>query len=254
VYPEERRREILNLINQRGRVAVAELSQQYSVSEVTIRADLQILADGGLVVRTHGGAIASGSGLYELSLTKRLGQQVLQKSHIGAAAARLVSNGEAILLDASSTALAVAQHLKQHRDLTIVTHSLAIAHEMLGVSGVTRVMPGGTLHHDTASLIGEAGLAFLETFHIQKGFFGAHGLSLTAGLTDVNVGEAQLKRSLVRLCAQVIAILDSTKWDRVGLISFADVSALDRIITDEQTPVALISQVRHLGVDVMVVE
>lgn len=243
----------MTLINQQGRVAVAELSQQYGVSEVTIRADLQTLADGGLVVRTHGGAIASGSGLYELSLTKRLGQQVLQKSHIAAAAARLVANGEAILLDASSTALALAQHLKQHRDLTIVTHSLAIAHEMLGVSGVTVVMPGGTLHHDTASLIGEEGLAFLETFHIQKGFFGAHGLSLTAGLTDVNVSEAHLKRSLVQRCAQVIAILDATKWGRAGLISFADVSAVDVIITDEQAPEDLVSQVRQLGVDVRVV-
>lgn len=253
MYPEERRREILNLINQSGRAVVAELSQRYSVSEVTIRADLQALADGGFIVRTHGGAITSGSGLYELSLTKRLGQQVLQKSRIGEAAAKLVSNGEAILLDASSTALAVAHHLKQHRDLTIVTHSLAIAHEMLGVSGVTVVMPGGTLHHDTASLIGEEGLTFLETFHIQKGFFGAHGLSLTAGLTDVNAGEAQIKRLLVQICDRVIAILDSTKWGRAGLLSFADVSALDMIITDEYAPDGLVSQVRELGVNVAIV-
>ena len=82
MYPEERRREILNLINQSGRVAVTDLSQRFGVSEVTIRADLQALADGGFVIRTHGGAIASSSGLYDLSLTKRLSQQVMQKKRI----------------------------------------------------------------------------------------------------------------------------------------------------------------------------
>lgn len=253
MYPEERRREILNLINQSGRATVTDLSQRFGVSEVTIRADLQALADGGFVVRTHGGAIASSSGLYDLSLTKRLSQQVMQKKRIGEAAAAMVPNGSAVILDSSSSALAVAQHLKHHRDLTIITHGLAIAQEMLGISGVTVVMPGGTLHHDTASLIGVEGLVILEKYHVQYGFFGAHGLSLKAGLTDVSAAEVHVKRPMVQMCQHVIAVLDATKWGREGLASFAAVSAFDTIITDEYAPDALLSQVRELGVNVMVV-
>jgi len=253
LYPEERRQEILNQVNQVGRVSVLELSQQFGVSEVTIRADLQNLADQNLVVRTHGGAVPPGRGLGDLSLSIRLQQQVAEKSLIGEAGAAMVSNGDAIILDTSSTALAIAQRLKHHRDLTIISNSLAIAQGLLDVPGISVVMPGGTLRRETASLIGVDGLEILQKFNIQKGFFGAHGISLLEGLTDVSADEAEVKRPLVAMCRQVIAVLDATKWGRVGLASFADLEDIDCIITDRHAPADLVEQVRALGVEVILV-
>jgi len=253
VYLEERRQEILKLVTTHGRVSVADLSQQFDVSEVTIRADLQALADRRLVVRTYGGAIVSNHRLYDLSLIQRRQQNIPEKRRIGAAGAARVADGEAIFLDSSSTALVVAQYLKQHRDLTVVTNSLVVAQEMLGLPNVAVVMPGGTLHHDTVSLIDAGGLAALEKYHIQKGFFGAYGLSLTAGLTDVSAPEVEVKRPLVGMCYQVIAVLDATKWGRIGVASFAALADVDTIITDGRVPEAIASQVRQLGVDVVVV-
>jgi DeoR/GlpR family transcriptional regulator of sugar metabolism len=157
IYPEVRRQEIVHQLGRSGQVTVAELSALFEVSEVTIRADLQSLADQKLLVRTHGGAVAS-SRLPDISLNHRKQLQVQEKDRIGQAGARLVEDGEAIFLDTSSTALALALNLKNARDLTIITNSLAISQQMLDASGVTVYMPGGVLQRETASLIGRMGL------------------------------------------------------------------------------------------------
>ncbi len=249
-YLEERQQEILKLINEAGRVTVAGLSRSFGVSEVTIRADLQALASQNLIVRTHGGAVLA-SLAPELSLALRLQQRVPQKNRIGTAAAELVADGDAIFLDTSSTALAIARQLKSRHDLTIVTNSLAVAQALLEAPGVTVVMPGGTLQRDTMSLVGTDGLALLQQFNIQKGFFGAHGLSLREGLTDVSAAEAQVKHRMARMCRQVIAVLDESKWGRVGLASFARLDELYCVITSQQAPEELVQPVRAAGINVI---
>jgi DeoR/GlpR family transcriptional regulator of sugar metabolism len=253
LFLEERRQGILERVNEAGRVSVTELSAQFGVSEVTIRADLQALADRKLLIRTHGGAIPAGNGQYELALAMRRQRKVQEKSRIGQAAAALVANGDAIFLDSSSTALAIVQHLKHHRHLTIITNSLAVPQEILDTPGIRVVMPGGSFQRETASLIGTDGLDMLRKFNIQKGFFGAHGLNLPEGLTDVSAEEAEVKRVLVGMCRQVIAILDATKWGRVGLASFAQPEEITRIITDAGAPADLVEQVHRSGIDVRIV-
>ena len=114
-YLEERRQAILLKLSQQGRVSVADLSRQFGVSEVTIRADLQALAAQRLLVRTHGGAVQSSNGMGELALALRRHQQVREKGRIGEAGAAMVADGDAIFLDSSSTSLAIAHHLRQRR-------------------------------------------------------------------------------------------------------------------------------------------
>jgi len=252
LFLEERRQEILRRVEEAGRVSVGELSQQLGVSEVTIRADLQALAEQNFIIRTHGGAIPANT-MNELALTLRRQRQVQEKSRIGQAGAALVHDGDAIFLDSSSTALAIVQHLKQHRHLTIITNSLVIAQEMQDTPGVRVVMSGGVLQRETASLVGLDGLEMLRKFNIQKGFFGAHGLNLPEGLTDVSADEAEVKRALVEICRQTIAILDATKWGRVGLASFARPDQLDTVITNADAPAELVEAVRVVGIEVMVV-
>jgi DeoR/GlpR family transcriptional regulator of sugar metabolism len=253
LYLEERRQKILARLNQAGRVTVADLSQYFGVSEVTIRGDLQALAERNLLVRTHGGAVPTSSGLQMLSLALRRQQQVLEKGHIGAAAAAMIADGDAIFLDSSSTALAIAQHLKNYRYLTVISNSLTIAQELLDAAGVNVVLLGGMVRRETASLVGGEGLEMLRWFNIQKGFFGAHGISLPEGLTDVSADEADVKRPLVAMCRQVIAVLDATKWGRVGLASFATMEQIHKVITDLHAPADLVGQVRATGVEVVLV-
>ena len=250
LYPAERQQQILAHLNQSGRCSVSELSQMFAVSEVTVRVDLQALANQSLIIRTHGGAVLAPRAP-ELSLTLRRQRQIAEKERIGSAAAALVSNGDAIFLDASSTALALAHALHQHRDLTILTHSLVVAQSMLDAPGVTVVMTGGVLQRETVSLMGTDGLAILNKYNIKTGFFGAHGLNFPEGLTDVSAGEAEVKCAVVAICRQVVALIDATKWGRVGPASFARPQDLYVIVTDADAPVDLVEQARALGTRVV---
>jgi len=224
----------------------------FKVSEVTIRADLQTLALQDLIVRTHGGAVLAPRAP-ELSLTLRRQRQVAEKERIGSAAAELAADGEAVYLDASSTALALALHLRERRDLTVLTHSLTVAQALLEAPGVTVVMTGGTLQRQTVSLMGVEGLAVLGNYNLQSGFFGAHGLSFPEGLTDVSAGEAEVKRHVVGMCRQVVALIDATKWGRVGPASFARPEDLHVIVTDTKAPADLVKQARALKTRVITV-
>lgn len=253
LYLEERRRAILDLVNATGRTSVAELSDRFGVSEVTIRADLQALAERRLVVRTHGGAVPTGNSMDELALVLRRQRQVKEKSRIGEAGAHLVADGEAIFLDSSSTSLAIAHHLKRHQHLTVVTNGLEVARELLDAPAVELVMVGGILQRDTVSLVGAHGLANLDEFHLSKGFFGAHGISVEAGLTDVSPDEAAVKRPLVARCREVIAVLDGTKWGRIGVASFAQLATVTRVVTDASAPAEQMAPIEAAGIDVMVV-
>ena len=253
LYMAERRQEILQRLHNAGRVSVVELSQAFDVSEVTIRTDLQALAEQNLIVRTHGGAILASDDEPDLALSSRQEQQIQQKGHIGLAAAQMVQEGEAIYLDSSSTALAIAQYLPEGRSITVITSSLAVAQALRETVGITIVMPGGVVQNDTASLIGPDGLAYLSKVNIQKGFFGSHGIAILEGLTDISVGIAAAKQPIVAMCRQVIAVVDATKWDRVGLVSFAQISDIDTVLTDEHAPPELVEHVRALGVEVVIV-
>jgi DeoR/GlpR family transcriptional regulator of sugar metabolism len=250
MYLEERRQEIVKFIESCGRASVTELADRFAVSEVTVRTDLQALAQCNLIVRTHGGAVPTGRGSRELSLKTRTQQQTSEKDRIGQAAAALISDGSAVIIDSSSTALAIARHLRQHRDLTILTNSIALAYEMLDAPAISVMMPGGILRRDIGSLTGADGLEMLEKFNIQMGFFGAYGLSLPEGLTDVSLPEAETKRKLVAMCREVIAVIDSTKWGRFGPSSFATPENIHRVITDVHAPPDLVEQVRTMGIQV----
>lgn len=250
LYPTERQQRVFEFLFKHGRASVSELSQLFGVSEVTIRADLQALADQNLITRTHGGAVLL-QRIPDLSLTLRRQQQVNEKESIGAAAAEMVANGDAIFLDASSTTLTLADHLREMRDLTVLTHSLVVAQVLLDAPAVTVVLTGGVLQRDTISLIEPEGLAVFRKFNIKTGFFGAHGWTIRDGLTDVSVAEADVKREVVNMCRTVVALIDVTKWGRIGPCSFAAASQVHRIITDRQVPEEQVAEVGPLDIDVI---
>lgn len=255
LFPEERLGRIAALVMERQRVSVAELSVLLDVSQVTIRNDLDELERRGLLKRTHGGALAVEQDYNkkaELSFDVRERLQRGEKERIGQMAASLVHDGDAIALDASTTALQVARRIKDRRELTVVTNGIRIALEFMDSPHITVVMPGGILRRDAVSLVGELGEEVLAKFNVQKGFFGAKGVTLEEGLTDVDNYEAQLKRAMVRAAKEVIAIVDHTKWGHVGFVSFASIDQVDKVITDDKAPPDMVAALRGAGVDVII--
>lgn len=251
-----RQQQILDVLIEKESATVSEFSDLLQVSAVTVRSDLNYLAEHGDVVRTHGGAhIAHGRTRQELSYAVRQEHNAVQKAQIGQLAASLISPVESILLDASSTAVSVARSIKGSRrvyDLTVVTTGIWIALELMGVPHVNVVLAGGFARERTGSLTGPISVRVLQDFNFSKAFLGAWGVTPVDGLTDLHLSEVELKRTIVQRTQTVIAILDGSKFGRLGLASFASPQQIDRLITDESAPKEMVEALRQQGVDVLI--
>jgi DeoR family transcriptional regulator of aga operon/DeoR family fructose operon transcriptional repressor len=252
LFPEERRERIAALLEAEERVAVADLSQRFGVSQVTIRSDLDTLASDGVLVRTHGGAITRSRTDLELSFDVRRRLYSREKRSIGAAAAEMIEDGDAIALDASTTALAVANQIKHRRELTVLTNGIYVALVLLEAPGVTVLMPGGFIRRDSVSLVDGSGEDLIGEYNFQKGFFGVKGLTLEEGLTDVDADEVSVKRNMAARAKRVVAILDHSKLGRVGFVTFASIDQVDCVITDAGADSDILDALRANGIDVVV--
>ena len=248
----QRRQKIMTALEEAGQLSVVELSAQFSVSEVTIRQDLQALSEQGLLLRTRGGALSTNA-MPEFSFDVRQQQQSAEKVRIGQAAAGLINHGDAIILDASTTAQAIIPFLKSISELTVITNSLKTAMSLLDAPQIQVIVPGGQLRRESISLVGHPHNDVFDSLNVQLGFFGARGLTLEEGLTDVNLNEVAMKRAMVGRCRQVVGLLDSGKWGRVAAATFAPINQVDTVISDNKAPWELVGQIRQRGLEVILV-
>lgn len=248
----ERRQAIISALEEAGQLSVAELSERFDVSDVTIRADLQALSEQGLVLRIRGGAMAT-TALPELSYDVRQQLNAAQKARIGQMAATFVRPGDTIVIDASTTAQAIAPFLQHLNELTVITNSLKVALALLAFPQINVLMPGLTLRRESISLVGSIEDSAIAHIHIRIGFFGARGFSVNEGMTDVNLDEVRTKRDLVLRCKQVVGVIDARKWGKVATATFASLDEMDMIISDTDAPQSMVEEVRERGVEVILV-
>jgi DeoR/GlpR family transcriptional regulator of sugar metabolism len=250
----ERMRRVLELLETRDSVHVSELSNEFLVSEVTVRQDLSELARQGLVARVRGGVRALQRGQSELAFDLRLRLQADEKRAIARAAAKLVGDGEAVALDSSTSAYYLALELSGKRELVVVTNGLLIAAALADSPGVSVLLTGGMLRLPAMSVVGDLGADVLRRTRINKGFFGARGLSLERGLMDLNPDEVRVKQEMAAACDRVIGIFDGTKWKRSALLSFVPTERVDAIVTDASAPHDAVKAWRDRGVEVTAAE
>ncbi len=255
VFAPERQEEIARLIQDLGRVRVADLAARFGVSSVTIRKDLLVLEGEARLVRTHGGAIAPRVGNRpEPAFEVRERLQRDEKARIGEAASALINDGDSVVFDASTTALYVARHLKSRDDwhqLTVITNSIRIALELAGHPGITVLMLGGRVRVEALSVIGPLGDGVFRRVNVQKAFVGAVGLTMDAGLSDAMEEEAQIKRSMVTAAREVYALVDHTKWGRTASATFCRIDRLTAVITDVAAPADMVAEIEQVGVRVV---
>jgi DeoR family transcriptional regulator of aga operon/DeoR family fructose operon transcriptional repressor len=257
VFAEERQDHIARIVEEHGRARVSDLATTFRVSGVTIRKDLAVLERQGRLVRTHGGAMTVGRAGAERAFDVRERLQRDEKDAIGRAAAAMVVDGESIALDASTTALALARHLKGRGGwlhLTVITNGLRIASELAGHPGISVVMPAGFLRWEALSLVGPLGEGLFEKVNIQKAFMGAAGFAIEAGRSDATEEEAQIKRLMVRGASEVVGLVDHSKWGRAAFATFCETAELSVVLTDAGAPSAMVDQVRRAGIDVRLAE
>jgi DeoR/GlpR family transcriptional regulator of sugar metabolism len=253
VFARERQQLIARLVQEHGRARVADLAERFGVSAVTIRKDLAALEAQGRVTRAHGGAITVVGNAPESAFDVRERLQRDAKDRIGQLAAAMVADGESIAFDASTTALAVARHLKARGgwvQLTVITNGLRIASELAGFPGITVAMPGGFVRWEALSVVGPLGDGVFRKVNVQKAFLGAAGFSLESGLSDATEDEAQIKRFMAEAAREVIGIVDSSKWGRAAFATFCRTADLTAIVTDDAAPASTVTVLRSRGVDV----
>lgn len=252
----ERHQQIVETLLEQETATVTELSERFDVSPVTIRSDLNSLAEQGRIVRTHGGArLAKERVRQEITFAKRQRTNIEQKRCIGEHAATLIQPNESILLDASTTAVAVGQAIKQRsdlKDITVVTTGIWTALELLGSPDINVVLTGGNVRTTTGSITGSITHQVLETFNFQKVFLGAWGITLEEGLTDTHLTEVELKRGIIARAQEVVAVLDGSKFGQLGLASFATLADITRIITDDTSPPEMVDAICERGVEVQI--
>ncbi|MDO7883674.1 DeoR/GlpR family DNA-binding transcription regulator [Salinibacterium soli] len=232
---EARRQQLAALVDARGFVRVADAAEELGVSDVTIRGDLSALERRGAVLRVHGGAMPAAA-FREPTLEAARDRDAAAKRAIGREAASLVSSGQAIYVDAGSTALALAEALVERRDLhdlVIVTSGLTIALALeAAVPRFTVIVTGGTLRPLQHSLVNPFAAPMLESLRLDTAFIGCNGIHPEHGVTNLNLPDAEIKRLVMGVSGRSILIADASKIGRTDLAVIAPLAAFDTLVTD----------------------
>lgn len=252
---KERRALILRLLEQKGEVQVTELSRETGISEVTIRKDLTILQNRHLLLRTRGGAMRKPveNQSEDTAISKKRMFNFREKERIGEEAAKLIKDGDHIMLDSGTTTLEVARHLDKFHHLHILTNAMNIATELMAYKRFDVVLLGGNVRVNSHSTVGPLALSVLRNFAGYKLFLGVDSFSLEHGVSTPSLEEALLNQLMIQQADKVIAVFDSSKFNKRSFSYIANADAIDCIVTDNAIPSGMASKLRAIGIDVKIV-
>ena len=228
----ERQRQLQQFIEQRQRVTVVQICEQFGTSPATARRDLDALAEQGKIQRVHGGAIPLRRAPPELPIVQRLADQADEKGRIGRAVATQVADGDTIFLGNGTTVLEVARNLLARRGLTVITNSLMVLNLMADLPDITLISLGGQLRRAEMSLIGPIAEATLAALRADKVIIGVHAIDARHGLTNQYLPETTTDRAILGIGRTVTVVADHSKFGRVATAFLAPASAPDLIVTD----------------------
>jgi DeoR/GlpR family transcriptional regulator of sugar metabolism len=250
-----RRQSLLEMLRKQPGLRVSELAKALSVSEGTIRNDLNALEEEGRLTRVHGGAILNDQEQFQNnSFLLRFRQNSAAKTAIARRAAELVEDGDSILLDASSTAYYLALELSGRKKLRVMTNGFEVARELAQNSTNTVILIGGVVNNDSSSVTGLLSEQIIAEMHIEKAFFSCSGFSIQRGMTEVHLEEAQLKRMAIGSSKQIIALIDSSKFGKEDLTPFARPDQVTRLFTDSGLTPEWATKLKKAAIDLTICE
>ncbi|AUN41684.1 DeoR/GlpR family DNA-binding transcription regulator [Tsukamurella tyrosinosolvens] len=238
----DRRRIILEAAVAHGSVRVIDLAAELGVSEMTIRRDLDRLADAGELAKVHGGAVLPGAGAgrgVEPRSAQKAVRDTAEKRAIAAVAAGLVEDGMTVAVGAGTTTLELARLLRGRR-VSVVTNSISIFHVLTDpddaesdAAGSAAVQLTGGQRTPSDALVGPVANAMVERVRCDLGFLGCHGIDPVAGFTSPNIGEAETNRRLIGSARSTVLLADHTKYGEIGAHLFARFADADALIVDD---------------------
>ena len=248
----ERQNQILSLLTRQQRLSVAEIVEQFAISEATARRDLESLASQGKARRVHGGVMAVEQAPPELPILERESEQLDEKIRIARATAGLVSDKETVFLGSGSTVLEVARHLRNRHNLTVITNSLSVLNTLVGIKGITVISLGGMLRDSELSFIGHITEQALAEVRADKVIMGTRGVSLEHGLTNDYLQETLTDRAILKIGRTVIIVADHTKVNRVATALLAPLDSVQTFVTDAKADKKFIQALKKNGIQVII--
>jgi DeoR family transcriptional regulator of aga operon len=249
-----RRKDILNLLSEKGEVLVNELSQMFNVSEVTIRNDLDQLEQKNTLIRARGGALKFETGVaIDQRLSDKSKINLKEKNRIGKRAAQLVLESDTIIIDSGSTTAELVRNLPDLQDLTVITNALNIANLLGNSNNINMIMPGGYLRKNSLSLVGPLAEKSLRNFNVDKVFLGVDGFDTKQGIFTPNVEESRLNEIMIEIAKEVIVLVDSSKFKKRSLAFICNIEQIDKVITDSNISDEDKKRLQDAGVEVIIV-
>ncbi len=249
-----RREQVADAVRRSRYTSVTELAAAFDVSEVTIRSDLDALAQSGDITRVRGGAVHRAAGTLEPSFEQDADEHAAEKAAIGRAAAGLVESGQTVMFGSGSTVAAVARALAARDDLaelTVITNGMRVAAELeRALPRFTVIVSGGTLRRQQHSLVNPMGTALLSELHAHVTIVGAEGMEATAGLTAAAAAEAEVQRLMLDAGRRRVVVADGTRVGEVSLVHVAPSEGVDLVITDGTADAEAVAALREREVEV----
>ncbi len=254
-HAEERRREILSVLGQNGRITVEEVAKRFGISSVTARADLNALSESGALVRSHGGGIRPLTASPEHPLRVREGMHHDEKARVARAAAQLIRPFQTVILCTGSTSAELARQIRRggSENITVITYALNVAAILADLPNLSVVMLGGFLRNPSGAFVGPHAEQMMHSLHADHCFMSTVGLDADFGLTTLDIMEAQLNQRMIASAAQVTVLADSSKFGHRSLSLIADFQSVDRVITDASAPADQVKKLRAKDIEVILV-
>lgn len=249
----QRKRYIMKVLQEELSVDVINLANKLETSKVTIRKDLDELAEEGLVTRTHGGAILTEKQNLVRLISNTINERAEEKKAICKAAFELVKADGSIIIDSGSTTVHLSQ-LVTNIPLTVITNSLLVMQELAGAHSIDMLLVGGQLRRDSLAAIGSQANQFLSNINADILFLGARGFSLEAGITCTSLAEADTKQAMIKSAARVCLLADSSKLGTVSLAKICDWKDIDVFVTDGGISPSIVRELEERDIKVIIAQ
>ena len=247
----ERRNWLLAQLEDQKHLTIAKLAAELNISSMTIRRDCQRLVEMGLAVPVYGGIAYVEGGATLPTLKAREQYMLSEKNSIASYCASMITEGNAIYLDAGSTVMSIANALSKRKDIAVLSHSLPIQNLLAGSKGIQLFGVPGIYHTDTRGYFGDLTCRFIRGFRLDIAFLGSSSVNAETGLTSPDPYDQALKRTLVETARKVVLAVDHTKINHETFLQVCDLKAIDQIITDKKADATFIDKARQLGVKVV---
>ena len=250
MHQSARQAAILKSLEVQGICTVVDLAAEMAVSDETIRRDIKVMANKGLVERVHGGVLLPEL-FREPDFQKRMNRNAAAKQAIARLAAACVANGETLMMDTGSTTAYVARALAGHADLMVVTNCTGIAGSLSPGKGTRVYLTGGEFRSDDGAVLGASAIEFVKQFRVRLAILSMGAINLEDGLMDFHLGEAEFSRAIIAAAKRVIVVADHTKFDAQAPVRVCGVEDIDTLITERPPQAPYAERLAEAGVGLL---